>query len=48
MLVFLLGVLAVAATVLLPWLSRRRVVCPMSASLGLLAGALWALVVLVA
>ena len=41
----LLVVLALALTAAVPWLSRRRVVCPMSAALGLAAGLAWALVV---
>jgi hypothetical protein len=45
--IVLLVVVALALTVLLPFGSRRRVLCPLSAGLGLLAGLTWALVVLV-
>lgn len=39
---------ALALTVLLPFGSRRRFLCPLSASLGLLAGLAWCAVVLLA
>jgi hypothetical protein len=41
---FLAVVAALVLTLVLPFGSRRRVLCPLSASLGLLCGLSWALV----
>lgn len=43
----LLILAALVLSALLPFGSRRRVLCPLSASLGLLAGLAWAVVVAV-
>jgi hypothetical protein len=39
---------ALTLTAAIPLLSRRRMICPASASLGLLAGAAWLAVTLIA